>query len=272
MPLPELPPRLHALESLAPETVVRELPMGDTSSDVVAMYRGTQHGRPVVNGYSGFFPRSYDALRGGLAARNPRMFDALASFGAVVVAVDQRQDPRGEWTGQIAERPRTILLGEEAGRKLFALKRQPQVPDFASAARLPVQSVSANVQGDRIALALDGNPATRWDSGPQSGNEVVTIDLGAPRLVDGLSMTIGEHLSDSPRLLAIETATDGREWTNHWNGPTDVVAFAGVVRQPRDVPLSFALPHVSTRLVRLRQLGHDPIFYWSIYELAIFGH
>jgi ABC-type tungstate transport system substrate-binding protein len=271
MPLPELPVRLRALESLPQGTAVMELPLGDTSSDVVAMYRGMHHGRAVVNGYSGFFPRSYDALRGGLAARNPRMFDAIATWGPVVVAVDQREDPRGEWTRQLAERPGTVLLGEEAGRKLFALKGDPHVPDFERASRLPIAAVSANVQNDRIALALDGNPTTRWDSGPQSGSEVVTIDLGAPRLVDGLSMTIGEHLTDSPRVLVIETSIDGRQWTTHWKGPTDIVAFAGVVRNPRDVPLAFALPQVSTRLVRLRQLGQDPVFYWSIYELAVFG-
>ena len=36
-------------------------------------------------------------------------------------------------------------------------------------------------------------------------------------------------------------------------------------------PLTFALPHVPARWIRLRQLGNDPVFYWSIFELTVFG-
>lgn len=103
----------------------------------------------------------------------------------------------------------------------------------AASHRLPIQSATSNVQNQRLALAVDGDPETRWDSGPQRGVEVVTVDPGMPRTVDGLTMTIGRHLAD--------------------------------------FPLTFALPHVPARLLRLRQLGKDPVFYWTIFELAVFG-
>jgi hypothetical protein len=271
MPLPALPARLQALESLSAGTAVLELPLGETEADVAAMYRGMYHHRPVVNGYSGFFPRSYDVLRRGLDLRDPQMFDALTAWGPVVVAVDEQHDEGGRWAKQLATRPGSLALGQESGHRLFSLaggtlpaELEPQLP-------LPVQSVTANVEGQRIALALDGDPETRWDSGPQRGTEVVTVDLGVERRVDGLTMTIGNRPSDFPRELVIETSRDGRSWSTEWRGSTAFTAFIGAVRHPTDVPMTFALPHVSARLVRLRQLGQDRMSSWTIFELRVFG-
>jgi hypothetical protein len=272
MPLPTLPVRFRALESLPAGTAVLELPLGETEDDVAAMYRGMYHRRPVVNGYSGFFPPIYDVLHRALDLHDPQMFDAITGWGPLVVAVDERHDEGGTWARQLASRPGAVGLGRESGRQLFSLAAGalPSEIDPGSR-RLQVQSVTANVQSRRIALAMDGDPETRWDSGPQRGIEVVTLDLGAERTVDGLTMTIGSHHWDFPRLLVIETSPDGRAWSTVWQGSTAVIAFAGAVRHPTDSPLTFALPHVPARLLRLRQLGQDPVFYWTIFELTIFG-
>jgi hypothetical protein len=48
--------------------LVVELPAGSSANDVAAMYRGTMHGRPVVNGYSGFIPPHYRQLQKDLLA------------------------------------------------------------------------------------------------------------------------------------------------------------------------------------------------------------
>ncbi len=273
MPLPPLPPRLQALESLPDGVAVMELPLGDSGGDVAAMYRGMYHGKAVVNGYSGFFPASYNALSRGLAMGDPQMFDAVTASGPVAVAVDRSRDPNGRWANQMIARPGTVRFGEEAGWQVFLLtggSLPPQVEKPSQ--RLEIHSVSANVNNHRMALALDGDPKTRWDSGPQSGSEIVSIDLGSPRTVGALTMTIGGHLADFPRTLAIETSDDGREWANQWQGSTAVLAYAGAVRNPRETPLTFALPDVPARFLRLRQLGQDPVFYWTIVELTVFGH
>jgi hypothetical protein len=272
MPLPSLPPRLHTLESLPVAGAVLQLPLGDTGDDVAAMYRGMYHRRPVVNGYSGYFPRSYDVLHRGLDIRDPQMFDAISAWGPLVVAIDQRRDEGGRWAQQLTARPGSVALGQESGYQFFSVAggTLPAEVELGSP-RLQVKSVTANVQNERIALALDGDPETRWDSGPQRGTEVVTVDLGALRAVDGLTMTIGSHPSDFPRVLVIETSVDGRSWSTQWHGSTAVVAFVGAVRHPADSPLTFALRHVPAQLIRLRQLGEDPVFYWTIFELKIFG-
>lgn len=46
--------------------MVVELPTRGWSEDVAAMYRGMSHGRPVVNGYSGWVPPHYVRLQADL--------------------------------------------------------------------------------------------------------------------------------------------------------------------------------------------------------------
>lgn len=271
MPLISLPARFQILESLPAGTAVMELPLGDTSSNLEAMYRGMYHGRPVLNGYSGFFPQHFDVLGRGLEMRDPKLLDAVTAWGPVGVVVDSQRDDRGRWAGQLSAHPAVVFLGEESHRKVFLLPASPAPPDLDRAHPLPIRSAFANVGNDRIRFALDGDPDTRWDSGPQRGIEAVTIDLGATRTVEGLAMNIGRHAWDFPRDLVIETSQDGGEWSTHWKGSTAKIALIGAVRHPREVPLSFVWPGVPARLIRLRQLGEDPVFYWTIVELMVFG-
>ena len=272
MPLRAFPLRLSSLEALPGRTPVVELPMGFSGDDLAAMYRGMYHGRPVVNGYSGFFPPSYDVLRLGFALHDPRMFDVLTALGPVLVVVDTARDPEGQWVKQVAARPGATLERVEAGRKVFSLAAGSLPEEVLFPARLPIQSVTANINADRMPLVLDGNLDTCWDSGAQLGAETVTIDLGSARAVDGLTMTLGSHPLDFPRTLVIESSEDGRTWTARWEGSPAAVAFAAALRHPKEMPLFFELPRVPARWLRLRQIGHDPNFHWLIFELAVHGH
>ena len=51
--------------------------MGDVFDDDAAMYRAMSHGRPVVNGTSGFEPTHYFTLRTALAEHDPAAFDGF---------------------------------------------------------------------------------------------------------------------------------------------------------------------------------------------------
>jgi hypothetical protein len=271
MPLRQLPLRLASLEMSTDRTPVVELPIGYIEDDVAAMYRGIYHRRPVVNGYSGFFPPGYEVLRLGFANHDPQMFDAVTASGPVLVVVDTARDVEGQWVKQIAARPGAKLERTESGRQIFSLPGGSLPEEVTLTARLPIQTVTANINADQLPLALDGNQKTRWDGGPQRGAQVVTIDLGSTRSIDGLTMTLGSHPSDFPRALIIESSSDGREWTPRWSGSSAAVAFAAALRHPKELPLTFALAGVPARMLRLRQVGNDPMFYWSIFELAVYG-
>jgi hypothetical protein len=273
LPLPDPPMRLRALEARSNGAAVLELPFGEPGPDLAAMFRSMYHGRPTVNGYSGFFPKSFEFLAHELGEREPQIFDALAAWGPLVVLVNRRRDVGEQWQNQLAERAGTVPLGADSDYAMYRLAGAELAPDAVGGRRLSVQSASANVRSDEIRLAFDGNPETRWTSGPQTGTEMVTLDLGSRQIIDGLIMTVGRFVLDFPRTLVIETGDDGREWVERWRGHTLPVAFAGMVRHPLQVPLVFALPEVPARFLRLRQVDEHPaIYYWSITELSVFGH
>ena len=167
-------------------------------------------------------------------------------------------------------RPGTTRLGEESGRRVFLLPAGTVPPDVVDSTRLDIRA-SANVNDDRMRFAIDGNPATRWDTGEQRGVEAVTVDLRGVRFLDGITMTINDRLADFPRSLVIETSDDGREWTRRSEGSTAAVAVAAALRHPIQVPLAFPFAHVPARFLRLRQVGSDPFNPWSIFELAVYG-
>ncbi len=93
-PLPREAPDLGAWRALGP--AVLELPLGG-EQDRVALFRGMSHGLPVVNGYSGYEPPHYEALRLALKARADDTLTRLTSRGPLVVIVERDHDQRGRW-------------------------------------------------------------------------------------------------------------------------------------------------------------------------------
>jgi hypothetical protein len=74
------------------EGVLAELPLGATDFDLRAVYYSTVHWRPILNGYSGFFPPHYGQLAFALGElpRHPEVsLRALRSAGATHVLVHE---------------------------------------------------------------------------------------------------------------------------------------------------------------------------------------
>jgi hypothetical protein len=100
--LPQLP--LEPLPLDAPDlgawrgsgSAVLELPLGG-EHDRVALFRGMSHGLPVVNGYSGYEPPHYAALRLAIEARADDALTSLTSRGPLLVITERSCDPRGRW-------------------------------------------------------------------------------------------------------------------------------------------------------------------------------
>ena len=57
---PNRAPEIYKIVNRLPaDVVLAELPLGQTDYDVRAMYYSIAHWRPILNGYSGFFPLHY---------------------------------------------------------------------------------------------------------------------------------------------------------------------------------------------------------------------
>jgi F5/8 type C domain len=245
LPLASLPERFASLEQADAAAVV-EVPVDSMVAGIAALYRSIYHRRPTVNGYSGFLPIYYSVLRAALDADGEDAFDGIAPHGPLTFV---------DATGRI--------VGTRPGR--------PGEPPPAGQP-LPIHAVTAEPVPIDLALVRDGSERTRWDSGsPQEGSETITIDLGSASSVNGVRLAIGPYYADFPRLLTVDVSDDLHAWTTRWSGLCGAKTVAAAVDDARLVPLTVTFPSAQARYIRLRQLGADAVYHWSIAELSVFG-
>jgi len=249
-----------------------ELPLGHTYPDVAAMYRQMSHGRPLVNGYSGYFPPHYAALRFGLVLRDPGVLTQLAANGVTDVIIDREPDPDGHWDRYLEAHPGAKHICTEGSQSLYRLA-PPQRAAAPPPAATPLQAavIRANVNEPGITLMFDQDLRTRWESGPQSDRTMIEIDLGAVRTVSGLDLMLGPFGEDFPRGLEIDVSDNAAEWRTVWEGGSAGLAFAGAFEAPLEVPLRYRFAPASARYIRMRLTKNDDTYYWSIAEMKVLG-
>jgi hypothetical protein len=106
----------HAMAQQPAESVLVELPLGYPDFDLRAMYYSLVHRRPIVNGYSGFYPPHYSRLYTILSntSRGPDVsLDALRATGATHVIVHEGAYRGSEGTDT------TAVLRQAGGVELF---------------------------------------------------------------------------------------------------------------------------------------------------------
>jgi len=250
-----------------------ELPTGSVP-DLIALYRAAQHRRPLANGYSGYFAPHYGAQQELLGRRNPAVLSHLASFGELEVIVNHDRDGDRFFRTFLSSQPNVQLVSEETDYTVYRVPENPErlkVPQF-SASALAIARIGASTAEDRVSRMTDGDLITRWDTaGPQDPTNVVTVDLGAPKQVEGVETQIAGYLADFPRRLVVELSEDGVSWSNVWEGETALMTYVAALEMPRTVPLRIPLGNRRAQYVRLRQTGADRTYYWTIAELTVFG-
>lgn len=249
-----------------------ELPMSSVP-DLIALYRATEHRQPLVNGYSGYFAPHYGALQELLARHNAAALGHLASFGEIEAVVNHAGDGDRAWRTFLAALPTVQLVGEEKDYTVYRIPQSAErlrVAQF-SAGPLSIAGIRASVSEDRVNRMTDGDLITRWDTaGPQDPTNVVTVDLGASKQIEGIETLIAGYLADFPRALSIDLSEDGVNWAPAWEGEPALMTYVAALEMPRTVPLRIPL-NQRGRYVRLRQTGADRTWYWSIAELKIYG-
>jgi hypothetical protein len=267
VPLPAIPARIRSLEDARGTSAVVELPLGDTEPDLAAMYRSMYHRMPVVNGYGGYFPAPYAALR---AALRDGEIAALSALDApLTVVVDPASDAR-QWT-PLAPDLESATVDSETGRRMLTLPAQPDDTVETPGSPLAVRSVSASSPID-LAPLTDGDPHSRWESGgAQRGGEWVMFELDAPRQVNGLVLALGPLPDCYPRALRIEASLDGRTWAQVFEGPSGAAAVRAARRDPRRVAVTYGFAAVQARWIRAQQTGSTGTLPWSISEASVLG-
>jgi hypothetical protein len=244
--------------------------------DAITLYRAANHRRPVVNGYSGYFAPHYWALQYLLERKDPAALTRLTSMGTIEAVVDHNLDADGRWRRYLSSDSQSSIVRRDTDYTAYRIGRS----ESASASALPqlrgrpiaISTITASLYQDEVARMTDGDRVTRWHTGgPQAATNELTLDLGSVRQIGGVEQALGGYVADFPRSLIIETSVDRASWVAAWSGETAHLALSAALEQPLEIPLRFPFEPRPGRYIRLRQVGSDPIYYWSIAELKVIG-
>ena len=247
---------------------VADLPLGWRDDDAAAMLRGTAHGRPVVNGYSGHAPPYYGALAHGLRAGRGEVLGWLAEVGVRHVRLDRTRPGSRRLEAAAAAVPGLRLDAHTASEALYTFAAAAAAPPPpALGERLTVVRAAASENEELVDYAIDGDHGPRWTTGPQAPEQWLRLELDGAGTVAGVVLW-GSLGMEFPRRLRVETSRDGRAWETVWQGRTELAVLRGALRDAR-APLAATFTGVPARYVRLRQMGRDPSFAWSVTEVDV---
>jgi hypothetical protein len=205
---------------------VLELPPDEGAVDVAAMYRQTQHGLPIINGYSGHTPPHYAILSIALRRGDPSVITELAQGRSLIILVKPAFDPGGGMESLVRELPGIESHGGSSGGQIYVLPA------------LPVRRV-----------APDGEMWTAMVR--DAASDTVEIDLGQPRVVRTIGFPLRWHYRELDRRIAIQGSIDGQAWSMLWEDWTGGPALAAALIDPLEVPVRITVPDVTTRYLRV---------------------
>ena len=245
------------------------LPIGQPLPDISAVYHAViQHYRSI-NGYIGYEPPYYEALRTLSDARAPQIFAPFVARGELHVLVGREDvELRTLVTGQPGAQ--LVLEGPIAHYRVPA-RTAASVRTEPGGVRVPVQAVEATCSPKSLASVIDSNQQTRWVCGVQSPDQTLIADLGAPATVGTIVHALGSVGGEFPRHLVIETSVDGATWTPAWDGSPAVAVLHATIANPLDIRAVIEFPPRRAKYVRLRQLSREGTYAWSLAELEVWS-
>jgi len=262
---------IAALERHDLDGPVIELPLGESWLDAPAQFRGIAHGRPVVNGYSGYAPPHYELLSTALRLNDGDVLHGLTSKTALVAVLNRREEV-DRWRA-LVESQRGEFVSKDEYFEVYRLPLNPGAVARSSDPPLPIQAIEASADPEGVGRMLDGNLETIWNSTKvQAGGEYIIVDLGSNRSVSSVTLTAGRFVSDYPRRLTIDCARDGADgWERCWSGSVAGLLLRSLLDNRAGAAASIPIERDGVRRLRLTQTAVDPMNGWSIAEIAVLG-
>lgn len=221
--------------------VVLELPVESVRVNTAAMYRSIHHGRPILNGYSGYRPPHFEILTLALRRGDPSPLEYFARGRPLIIIVNRRLDAGGRYTSMMEAIPSIERIGATSVESIYRLPAQP----------LEAPPVSG------VPLAWRPRDA---------GGERLEIDLETTRVVHSTVFNLRSRYRELSEQLLIERSNDGKDWETAWHGWTGAPAVAAAIEDPLVAPVRLPLSDVRARYLRLY-----PAPAWLASELAIVG-
>lgn len=235
------------IDRLPPDCALVELP-AFFETGAVALFRSARHGRPIVNGYSGFYGIepwiSYHILN---AFPSRKALEYLWEFDACAVVIRAWPERRDAIAHEAAARGWDV---RRAGGELL-VRVPPAPPPDPLGPPLDRTGWRAAANADAV---LDGDLDTLWTGSTRKLPrwDRLTVDLGRPERVETLELALGHHLRSYLVGYRVEGSADGVAWTSLAADPLAVPPVASYREDPAAVRQRIRLqPVVPVRYLRV---------------------
>jgi hypothetical protein len=269
-PLATPPAPLVVPAQVPADAAVLEWPMG-VFEDAAAMYHATQHGRPTVNGLSGYAPPYHSALRSAIRDNDTGVLEVIAT-GRPIAMFLTRTPANAETMELLLRQSRARHVASTVTHEVFLVTAASRAPaPMPEASKLvAIAEVVASVSPEQATRMLDGDRRTSWiGPGPQRGGEELRVQVKSRQLVAGVVLSQGAVSAGFPRQLTIDVSPDGAQWQTVWQGPTGARTVAAALDDPLDVRVLIEFPPVEASILRLTQTGHAVEDEWAVAELSV---
>ena len=273
VPVAAVPTALE-LPPMPADAAIVELPMGDGyAPQTRALLRGVAHGHPLVNGFSGYDPPHFAALRHGLNTGDPAVIDWLRTVAPLAVFIDADADMDGAARARIAATPGATPLAAVSAGTWFLFTHTAAAASPTTDPPLAGVTATSTTHAATVGAMFDSRLNTRWQSDdPQREDTSLVVHLDHAATITAIEMQLGIWFRDFPLDLEITATGDDGTTRAIWRGRTNVMKMDAALRDPKVVPMviRFAEPVVS-RTLTLRLAATDPKRVWSVAELRVFG-
>jgi len=275
-----------------PPGAVLELPIVGPAVEaftVAYQYNTLRHGRPIVNGYSGYGYGLQDFLGGaGSPLTEPDaisgMLDGLRSIGVRYVVVHQSLFSDRPELGWRDPKDLVEALDHAVGRRGRQFNdavawlldpprhRMPVQESLLSPVRLSESMLTASSLPGHLRYVYDGDVGTNWVSaGPQAGGEWVRLSFGDEIDVGRLVlMTSPYGLPSYARGMDVESETPDGSRLTLYSGSFLPRLIEGLASGRAGAPAVIDLPSNRSRALWVRQTGRSDRWVWAIHELEVF--
>jgi hypothetical protein len=275
-------PQVYRRLAGRPETkVVAEVPAARhrlERFDALPMYFSTAHWKRTVEGFSGYFPPTYNFTKWRLFHfPAPESVSFLERLGVDTLVVrpegmaNLSGAPGDRWTveGPFDGGHHVLRLVGASASPRFPLPPEPT----AGLAEIPRDAWRVQASSPDAGRAVDGDLQTAWTSPLQEKGQFYRVGLAEPALVSRISLSVVEPYEFPMRLRVMLQDPDG-SWaeTDIDEGAAYGNLFARLLHDPRRARLDLDIPPRRLSGFRLRIPETDPFWMpWSLAEIRAYG-
>lgn len=251
-----------------------ELPIADDLfADAAAMLRATRHGRPLINGNSGYDPPEYWALRIASEEHDWSALGAYTSAGPLLIAIPRHRDPGNRIVDELRALAGAKYLDSDDRWTFFELPAAP-APKPCDGSAVRVVAAQDKTGPLDIRMLTDRDPKTRWftDNNAQSDGDMLELELETRTRPCDIQLSLGSDIPVYPRALSVATSMDHEHWDVVFQGSAAAQTIRAAIAAPLDVRIDIVpLRSVPARFIRLRLERFEEGWPWLVADVVVKG-